>query len=509
MAFTLAPAGQEFPGDYDPGAVIARVFAIDPTCTPDIYYRLNDGAPIVRVGTGAIGTLQAAQFVLDAVGTMKVEYWSIGSGDESPHRIEYVGVTSADPSIAIAVNAPEVTYPATVTVAATTSNISTTTAILEACRADKDPSQFWNWSSVATQTAPTKTYTFKYVPKIGYHYRVKSNSVLSRTAFVGVHALLTAPTLSSTQVSVGATLNAQGTIRPFHPVGTPAADTNYAVNLQKYNPATGAWATIYDTKWQIGSKVNDDESGWSYARSFAAVEQGLWRIRFYHQCPRHVATYSPAAEFAVGMMPTTLAISAPATVNYGAVATVSGVLKKATGAPLSGQPVKVQTSTNGITWTTYKTLTTSKMGTYSTATTALYSKRYLRTVFAGTAELSSQTSATKIVTPRVSVTNPIAPAGMTRGRSYSISGYIRPKHKAGTIPVQVKCYRKERQTNGTYKWVLRKVASTKVSNYSTYSKYRGSVSLASRGSWRLRAYAPADSAHAASWSTGYDYVTVR
>jgi len=51
--------------------------------------------------------------------------------------------------------------------------------------------------------------------------------------------------------------------------------------------------------------------------------------------------------------------------------------------------------------------------------------------------------------------------------------------------------------------------SAKASNYSTYTKYSRSIRLPYAGKWRLRAYAPADSGHAATWSSGYDYVTVK
>jgi hypothetical protein len=48
----------------------------------------------------------------------------------------------------------------------------------------------------------------------------------------------------------------------------------------------------------------------------------------------------------------------------------------------------------------------------------------------------------------------------------------------------------------------------RLSDYSSYSKYKKSFSFPSRGKWRIRAYAPEDAGHAADWSS-YDYVTVR
>jgi hypothetical protein len=48
-----------------------------------------------------------------------------------------------------------------------------------------------------------------------------------------------------------------------------------------------------------------------------------------------------------------------------------------------------------------------------------------------------------------------------------------------------------------------------VSGDASKSKYSTSMSLSLTGKWRLRAYAPADFQHAAAWSSGYDYVTVK
>ena len=46
-------------------------------------------------------------------------------------------------------------------------------------------------------------------------------------------------------------------------------------------------------------------------------------------------------------------------------------------------------------------------------------------------------------------------------------------------------------------------------NHSGSTKYRRSIRLPYRGTWRLRAYATEDASHTAAWSHGYDYVTVR
>jgi Tol biopolymer transport system component len=103
------------------------------------------------------------------------------------------------------------------------------------------------------------------------------------------------------------------------------------------------------------------------------------------------------------------------------------------------------------------------------------------------------------------VSTPAAPSTMRKGRSYSVYGYLKARHAAGTSAVRI--YRYKKNSKGA--WVGYGYVTAKLSNYSSYSKYAKSFSLPSTGKWRLRAYAPADSVHPEAWSSGYDYVTVK
>ena len=85
----------------------------------------------------------------------------------------------------------------------------------------------------------------------------------------------------------------------------------------------------------------------------------------------------------------------------------------------------------------------------------------------------------------------------------TIYGYQWPR-SATHSPVRI--YR-WRYVSG--RWRAYGYVTARVHTYSSYSKYSISTRLPYAGSWRLRAYAPADSGHAAAWSSGYDYVTVR
>lgn len=107
--------------------------------------------------------------------------------------------------------------------------------------------------------------------------------------------------------------------------------------------------------------------------------------------------------------------------------------------------------------------------------------------------------------PKPSVGTPKAPYRMRKGRAATIYGYLKPRHNAGTYPVRI--YKWKKLSSG--KWRSYGYESAKASNYYSYTKYSRSMSFPSTGKWKVKAYAPADSGHAAAWSSSYDIITVR
>jgi hypothetical protein len=109
---------------------------------------------------------------------------------------------------------------------------------------------------------------------------------------------------------------------------------------------------------------------------------------------------------------------------------------------------------------------------------------------------------------------PLSPSTVRRLRRFTISGYLKPRHRPGSHPVQVQCYHYQRQPNGGYAWVLVKAVFAKAYDYRPnrrtprYTKYRTTISLPARGKWRIRAYHPADATYGPTY-TDYRYITVR
>jgi hypothetical protein len=90
---------------------------------------------------------------------------------------------------------------------------------------------------------------------------------------------------------------------------------------------------------------------------------------------------------------------------------------------------------------------------------------------------------------------PVAPARVRAGVRFSVSGVLSPQHPAGAQSVVVRCYR--RTGSG---WVLKRTVTAVNADDGDVTRYQAAFALGTPGAWRLRAYAPADAAHAATSS---------
>lgn len=122
-------------------------------------------------------------------------------------------------------------------------------------------------------------------------------------------------------------------------------------------------------------------------------------------------------------------------------------------------------------------------------------------VLASSTRLGS-TSSSVAIAVRASLTTPSTAKTQRYHHSYSISGYLKPRHTSGSKTVSARCYRFE-----SGEWVYHKSVSLHVRNHSSYSRYSGSIRLTAKGKWRVRVY-HSDASHAPTYSH-YRYVTVK
>jgi hypothetical protein len=195
-------------------------------------------------------------------------------------------------------------------------------------------------------------------------------------------------------------------------------------------------------------------------------------------------------------LPSTLTLNAAATiVPYKGTTTLTVHLTDDVGGALAGHLVDVQKSLDGIAWTTFATVESDG----GTATTPVLTRAMkFRAVWEGVGEYARNTSAVVTVKPKVYLGAPVAPLTIKEDVAFVVYGALKPRHTPGwNEAVKLYCYRKN--ADGVY--VLKKTVWCKTIDYSTYSRYWVKLALPTTGTWKLRAFAPQDKLHAATWSS--------
>lgn len=195
--------------------------------------------------------------------------------------------------------------------------------------------------------------------------------------------------------------------------------------------------------------------------------------------------------------------SLSATIGYGSSLPISGRVV-AYGTPVTGRKITLMGKATGGSYSVQANAVTDQLGRFSFKVSPSSLSTY-QIRFAGIAdEYLPAVSKAVAVSPRAWVGTPEARSTFSRSKYYTVYGYLKPRHAAGTYPVRIYKYR---YVNGA--WKSYGYEKAKVSNYLNYSRYERAIRLPYAGKWRLRSYAPADSRHASAWSSSYDYVTVQ
>ena len=175
-----------------------------------------------------------------------------------------------------------------------------------------------------------------------------------------------------------------------------------------------------------------------------------------------------------------------------------------TGVPdaLGGQPVYVWSSPTGTFPGTLLAIITTGNGTpaYDTGTYTFTvtptNKTYYQMTFLGSGIYDASSSAVVAVTPKVYLSKPRVPASARLNHRFKAITYLQPRHAAGARnSVKVKAYRYQ-----AGKWVMKRAVWARNANFLKMTRCTANMTLKQRGYWRVRAFAPADSKHAATTS---------
>jgi hypothetical protein len=193
-----------------------------------------------------------------------------------------------------------------------------------------------------------------------------------------------------------------------------------------------------------------------------------------------------------------------ATPAYHVSTTMDAKLLDASSTALSGAVVRLQSSTDGSHFADVPGVVAANLqgGDYRSAA-APTSRRWYRFSFAGKyGVLRSVSSAVRIV-PGVSLTTPYSKSTIWHTSKLSVSGKLMPSHASSSRTVKIKIKRWNGTKWADYSWVWARVTRQN----SSYATYAVKLSL-KKGGYRLYAYAPADTQHAATTS-GYRAVRVK
>ena len=286
------------------------------------------------------------------------------------------------------------------------------------------------------------------------------------------------------------------------PVTTSDATATYGGTATiEFDADDGSLSGVAKTEWRL-----DAASGWASGTVASVSTAGEHTVYFRSTDTAGNVEDTKSRTFVV-RYPSVVSLTSTSSPSlaYGSAFTVAGTLKTgAVGLPV--QRVILQSGAPGGAFSDTSLTTTTTLTGGFTFSVRPMTKTYYRVRFAGsTGYAASDSTASVYATPKAYVRTPVAPSKMSKSKSYTVYGYLKPRHTSGSYPVRIYKYRK--LSSG--KWKSYGYSKSKASNYTSYTKYSVKMTLTRAGKWRLRAYAPADSGHAKAWSSGYDYVTVK
>jgi len=287
------------------------------------------------------------------------------------------------------------------------------------------------------------------------------------------------------------------------------ADPDGLASYQEWSAgAPGSWnsskGTFYGYRWTAADGTGDTARLEIHLPKLAYSTAYVLTLKSPLTSCFNAADYSYEFTTAEAPKPTSIALATGTRTlgSYGEAVSITGTLT-ADGAGVAGQRVVLQSSSNDRTFVDTAIVATTTAGGAFDLKVVPGTKTYYRVRFAPTIDYLGCNSAAVAFTPRAKVSTPVAPKLMYHWGWRTIYGYAWPRHSTSS---SVRIYR---WRNVSGHWKAYGYVNASVRNYSTYSKYSISTRLPYAGTWRLRAYVPADAGHAAAWSGGYDYVTVR
>ncbi len=237
-------------------------------------------------------------------------------------------------------------------------------------------------------------------------------------------------------------------------------------------------------------------------KQFVAPATGTYYLDVYLlDAPSDTTAYPYVLEYAIGDAPKVTVSSSASTVSFDGSVSLTGVVKDGSDSPMADQAVELWAVGYPYdTFTRKLTGVTGADGSYTFKTTVTRWTRFKVVCVADEPGYAHGVSEPESVKAKAALGAPKWYSGTKRhGRSFTVYGYIKPRHPLGQKHVKITASRLDAGV-----WRVAK----SVSNSATHTKYKTTIVLPYAGKWRLVASTPDDGYHAATTSRS-TYVTVK
>jgi hypothetical protein len=274
---------------------------------------------------------------------------------------------------------------------------------------------------------------------------------------------------------------------------TPPANADF--DLYFIAPGTKRLADAFTYPWKPILKAS--ENGTGVVDAFTYVSDRSTPATFYLDvAQQHDGSGAYTLVWRRSLLPTPEVTStAPAVVAYGGRVAIRGFVSLGA-VPVQSLRIEVQAKPFGATaWSRVATGTTGDDGAFSAAVKPVrrtqYRVRSLWSPLKDGTSIGYGLGPAMTVSPKARLTIK-APLTAVRGRTFTVSGVLAPKHAKGSGHVRVIASR----WNGSRYVPLRTTFSAR----HTATGWSAAIKLPYRGTWRLQARVPADGLHAETLS---------
>lgn len=235
---------------------------------------------------------------------------------------------------------------------------------------------------------------------------------------------------------------------------------------------------------------------------FEAPQTGTYFLEIADEADKpKPGTYTVA--WRVGVAPSSVSLNKSQTITIGSTVKLTGTVRSSGGVGIPGETVELlalgYNESDDLTFKRLSSSRTTTSGAFSFSVKPDRMTFYLAVsqgLVPGYVHWPSQQRAIKV---RHAITKPAAPTTVARGKAFAISGYVTPKHSAGSPKVRVEAYLQQR--GGVWPAKPQKTITTTSGVVSGQTRYRTTTAmLPSSGTWKLVAKTSDDGFHAASAS---------